>query len=176
MKKLLFIMLLLSLPVAYSCNKGGDEVEKKEKPTYKQEVNDSDSSYSFVEIPAVNRMLRMSNGTAVDTLYFEPGEYITGLGGFSIFDRARRYPPFCQIDFDERKDTLLRYGDSIIGEVKYRDYVVSRIELYNWFTISEIYVVNKRAYEARSTGTNPNGMLFTLMAVGLHRGDSFTIH
>ena len=171
MKKLLFIMLLLSLPVAYSCNKGGDEVEKNG-------VEKKKDSIEYIDLGGivVDRTLMMSNGTAVDTLYFEPGEYVTKLDNFWIFDRARRYPPFCQINFDERKDTLLRYGDSIIGEVKYRDYVVSRIELYDWFTISEIYVGNKRAYEARSTGTNPNGMLVSMGVNGPHCTDGFTIH
>ena len=98
----------------------------------------------------------MNNGTSIDTLYYSRGEFSSELVAFNIYSKN------VETNNDRNAtagDTVIRIGDKIRGRAEFHpNTYVKRIEMYDWFTLSEINVDGQKAFEVRSTGTNPDSL------------------
>ena len=154
MKQLIFILtVLFSFILFQSCEKENNLEEKKE---VKEEVKEEIIGGVF------SRNIHMRDGTSIDTLYYNKGIYSTELIGFEIFGKITGRDDGIGVT---ENDTIIKVGGKILGRAEfYPNTYVKRIEMYDWFTLSEINVNGKKAFELRSTGTNPDSLLLVISA------------
>ena len=178
MKKLLYFMLLVIVPICFSCSNPDDEqILPPKNDSIPSEIDSSWwHNHVFGDI-IYSRTLHMNDSVSVDTLYFVQGYYEMDISYAIIY--KRKWERICFADLDKLKDVTFEYDGKVLGYAKFKYYRLNTIEMYNWFKISEIQVDGKPAYEIRSTGTNSDGMLFSLGVKDKIPGgddDGFTIY